>query len=460
MFHCGKFRRGAAVLLAAVLTAGLAAGCGDKPAVSSGSSQSAGLSVKTVDLKQRKIRIYQYGFRKASITDTEDGRRLMNRVAEIEKAFNCVIELPEDDDYTAVWNATMAGQPSFDIMSVAAPHLFAQPATNGIFQDLNQFKDALDFSADKWSDQTNGLYQLSGKQFACAAESEGVNSLTGNLVMYFNKRLLKQAGYNPDDLYTMQKDGTWTWSKFEEMASKVAALSSGGDTVWGCVNNASQLYNSLCVSNGLNWITKDQQGVHFSADDPKCMAAMDFLLKLRGNNVIPQEDSFNDYKMFLEGKAGFIPEYLERLQHKDGYGGMQDDFGLVMFPKPEGASSYISINDWFSGWAILTGVKEPEKVALVLNALTEPLYPDREEMQKTQNSTYMSWVRDEGSMDVFPLVKANSVISPMGFASPVDAQWKEQVGKILKGEKTSAQAIQEVKSQYTDTLEGLWTLTE
>ncbi|MBS1328238.1 MAG: hypothetical protein HP041_09670, partial [Oscillospiraceae bacterium] len=138
----------------------------------------------------------------------------------------------------------------------------------------------------------------------------------------------------------------------------------------------------------------------------------------------------------------------------------QDDFGLVMFPKPEGASSYISINDWFSGWAILTGVKEPEKVALVLNALTEPLYPDREEMQKTQNSTYMSWVRDEGSMDVFPLVKANSVISPMGFASPVDAQWKEQVGKILKGEKTSAQAIQEVKSQYTDTLEGLWTLTE
>ena len=57
MFHGGKFRRGAAVLLAAVLTAGLAAGCGDKPAVSSGSSQSAGLSVKTVDLKQRKIRI-------------------------------------------------------------------------------------------------------------------------------------------------------------------------------------------------------------------------------------------------------------------------------------------------------------------------------------------------------------------------------------------------------------------
>ena len=51
----------------------LAAGCGDKPAVSSGSSQSAGLSVKTVDLKQRKIRIYQYGFRKASITDTEEG---------------------------------------------------------------------------------------------------------------------------------------------------------------------------------------------------------------------------------------------------------------------------------------------------------------------------------------------------------------------------------------------------
>ena len=33
MFHGGKFRRGAAVLLAAVLTAGLAAGCGDLAAL-------------------------------------------------------------------------------------------------------------------------------------------------------------------------------------------------------------------------------------------------------------------------------------------------------------------------------------------------------------------------------------------------------------------------------------------
>ena len=232
---------------------------------------------KTVDLQQRKIKIYQYGFRKNTITSTESGKRFMNRVAEIEKAFNCVIDLPEDDNYTAVWNATLAGKPSHDIMSIAAPHLFAQPATNGVFMDLSQFKDAFDFSADKWDQDLLQSYQLHGKQYGCSTGTD----ITGNTVMYFNKRLVKEAGYNPDDLYKWQEDGSRKWSKFKEMATKISKLSSGSTTIWGSVNNAYQLYNNLCVSNGSNWITKDQSGVHFNADDEKCMQAMDFMMELQ-----------------------------------------------------------------------------------------------------------------------------------------------------------------------------------
>lgn len=440
--------------IAAVMSAGLVlsmAGCGGGETTGSGTGASEA-TYKTVDLQQRKIKIYQYGFRKNTITSTESGKRFMNRVAEIEKAFNCVIDLPEDDNYTAVWNATLAGKPSHDIMSIAAPHLFAQPATNGVFMDLSQFKDAFDFSADKWDQDLLQSYQLHGKQYGCSTGTD----ITGNTVMYFNKRLVKEAGYNPDDLYKWQEDGSWKWSKFKEMATKISKLSSGSTTIWGSVNNAYQFYNNLCVSNGSNWITKDQSGVHFNADDEKCMQAMDFMMELQKAKVIPDTTDFNDYKLFLEGKVGFIPEYIERLQHKEGYGGMQDDFGMVMFPKSDSESSYRSINDWYQGWAILEGVAEPEKVALVLNALTEPLYPDEAELNKLNSSLWMSWVRDEGSLKVFDLVKNNTYVSPVLFASPVDAQWQSKVGEILKGKKTNAEALQEVKSQYTETLNDLW----
>ena len=265
--------------IAAVMSAGLVlsmAGCGGGEPTGSGTGASEA-TYKTVDLQQRKIKIYQYGFRKNTITSTESGKRFMNRVAEIEKAFNCVIDLPEDDNYTAVWNATLAGKPSHDIMSIAAPHLFAQPATNGVFMDLSQFKDAFDFSADKWDQDLLQSYQLHGKQYGCSTGTD----ITGNTVMYFNKRLVKEAGYNPDDLYKWQEDGSWKWSKFKEMATKISKLSSGSTTIWGSVNNAYQLYNNLCVSNGSNWITKDQSGVHFNADDEKCMQAMDFMMELQ-----------------------------------------------------------------------------------------------------------------------------------------------------------------------------------
>jgi ABC-type glycerol-3-phosphate transport system substrate-binding protein len=451
--------RGMAILLALGMLMGVV-GCGDKPTSSDATSSTAKVSYKTVDLQKRNIKIYQYGFRKSTATATEDGRRFMNRIAELEKAFNCTIELTEDDNYTAVWNSTLAGQPSHDIMSVAAPHLFAQPATNGCFVDLNQYTDAFNWSDEKWNTQLQDIFRLNGKQYSCSVGYEGVGSMQGNLVMYFNKRLVKEAGYNPDDLYTWQKDGTWNWSKFEEIATKIAALSTSGNQIWGAVNNDYQLYNNLCVSNGANWIVKDDTGVHFNADDSRCMTAFGFMQKLVKNNIMPAATTFNDYKQFLEGKVGFIPEYIERLQHKDGYGGMQDDFGLVMFPKADNAKTYQSINDWYSGWAILTGVKEPEKIALLVNALTETMYPDETDLANTVSSAQMSWVRDEGSLDVFGMVKNNTILSGKGLASPVDTEWTAQIGKVLNGEKTISQAIQEVKSSYTDTLDSLWEVIE
>ena len=444
------FLRASAAAAAAVMLLLPMGGCGKTE------DPTPDVSYETTDLGGRKIRVYQYGFRKDSINNTDRGRRFMNRVAEIEKAFNCTIDLSEDDNYTAAWNAVMAGKPTFDIMQVSAPHLFSQPATNGVFLDLKQYDAQLHLSSDKWDKAMNENYRLQGRQLAVSTGT----SLYENTALYFNKRLVRAAGYDPEQIYQWQEEGTWTWDKFREIAAKIAKLSTASQQIYGCINNDWKLYDDLCVTSGSNWITKDDSGVHFSADKAECVRAMDFMVGLCNDKIIPDKSEFNDYKIFLEGRAGFSPEYLQRMGDKEGYGGMQDDYGVVMFPKYDEKNEYVSINDWYQGWALLTGIEEPEKVALVLAALTDTLYPDQAELDQINESTYLSWVRDEQSLKVFELAAKNTYVSPLKFASPVDSQWQSKLGEILQGKVTAAQALQEVKNQYDVTLDELWELID
>ena len=71
------FLRASAAAAAAVMLLLPMGGCGKTE------DPTPGVSYETTDLGGRKIRIYQYGFRKDSINNTDRGRRFMNRVAEI-----------------------------------------------------------------------------------------------------------------------------------------------------------------------------------------------------------------------------------------------------------------------------------------------------------------------------------------------------------------------------------------
>ena len=98
--------------------------------------------------------------------------------------------------------------------------------------------------------------------------------------------------------------------------------------------------------------------------------------------------------------------------------------------------------------------------AHLLAALTDTLYPDQAELDQINESTYLSWVRDEQSLKVFELAAKNTYVSPLKFASPVDSQWQSKLGEILQGKVTAAQALQEVKNQYDVTLDELWELID
>lgn len=63
--------------------------------------------------------------------------------------------------------------------------------------------------------------------------------------IYFNKRLLEEAGITADSIYELQENGEWTWDKFEELCSQVQADTDNDGVIdrYAMVNFRSTFYN-------------------------------------------------------------------------------------------------------------------------------------------------------------------------------------------------------------------------
>ncbi len=75
----------------------------------------------------------------------------------------------------------------------------------GMFYDVTRFK-SIDRTAEKWAKSTFDLCSKNGKAYACRhipPEPRGG--------LYFNKRILREANIDPESIYDMQANGTWTW---------------------------------------------------------------------------------------------------------------------------------------------------------------------------------------------------------------------------------------------------------
>ncbi len=421
---------------------------------SSSSSSSSSTTSRFKDLNGRVVKLYMWGYSE-EYAQTAGFQPFKKRIAEIKEKFNCDFKILSASDmyFDEIWQSTLAGDPSVDIMDTAGPHTLANPIKNGLYMDLNQF-GVFDWRKTKWDQQFLKTTNFGGKQYVCGTVLEGPDKGLLNQAMFFNKRLVKDAGYNPDDIYKWQKDGTWTWAKFLEIAEKISKLDPGN--VWGTVGNDKLLYADLVLSNGTNYILKTADGIVFNAGDPKALEALEFYKQLYQKHVMPEADAFSDAKLFTSCKVGFLPEYLERLRYPEVYGAMVDDYGVVMIPKGPKASDYVSGIDWFGGDAIPTGTENAKDIALVIDFMTDPTYATKADENKAMIAARETYVRDEQSLLVFDMILSRSVISPTWLSEPVRSDWLSRLTAIKKGEITAADAIAQVKDNYAQTLKDIW----
>ena len=443
----GKHIRLLAMLLSAVMLLCCAAACG--PAESSGTE-----SANPDGFGGREIKFAIWGFDYDAMTQSEAGRNLLQRLEDLEKEFDCTINvrnIPADTTFDSIYQAIAAGDSVCDLIDLPQPLTWVAPLKGGYLVDLAQYD--LDLKSDDFDTGVMDMITYGDRVYGIATKDD---NRFMNQVCYFNKRLVTEVGYNPDDLYKWQKEGTWTWDKFKEIAVKISRLSSGSKQIWGTVQNNYLLFNNLVVSNNTDWFTKTESGVKFNAGDTHVLQAAEFMKELYDNGCFPLETSVSDAKLFYSGSVGFLFDYVERVQWPDNQQSMTDDYGIVMIPKGPNADDYYSMNNYYGVKSVLKNAKEPEKLAKLLYAFCKP-----DENTTDLSVTRESYVRDEGSLAVFDMLPSRTVITTQALGSPVREDFQAAVvGQYLPGSTTVMNIIDEMQSTYDNTLKETWNVPQ
>ena len=265
----------------------------------------------------------------------------------LQETYNFTISQQAISDWTStpadfVDYATTGGDDNY-IWILRDDPAITSALSSGLMYDLATL-DCLDFSLPKF--QRNKLHEQYAKGDSIYAMYAGYSEpRTG---VYFNKRLLNDAGIDPETIYDMQADGTWTWDAFEEMMAAVQRDidNDGVIDIYGLTLNEGNMTTIAVFSNNGSYIGKNDDGYFYNLESPETLEALEWTVDMFTKYDLPDPEGAEwDYykEAFINGQAAFMVE--------DEYAGtpgnflqdMEDEVGFVMFPKGPQRDDYINV---------------------------------------------------------------------------------------------------------------------
>lgn len=230
--------------------------------------------------------------------------------------------------------STMAGAPAADVF-VMDNGWVAAPLSQGLLYPLNSI-ESFDFTEEKWNQLVINNMTFNGNIYGMATGR--MEPRTG---FFFNKRLLEEAGIDPDEPYNLQATDNWTWDTFKDLARRTTRDTNNDGTpdVYGVASFSNDYYKTVVFSNGGEFIGKDENGKLYNAtSDSRVLDALNWALSLKTEGYeMPQPEGSN-WDWFVPAfKDGLIAFQCAEQHHVSTWADMADDFGFVLFPKgPEG----------------------------------------------------------------------------------------------------------------------------
>jgi ABC-type glycerol-3-phosphate transport system substrate-binding protein len=200
----------------------------------------------------------------------------------------------------------------------------------------------------EWSAPVRDAFTRNGKTYAWGT---GHGRFTYQMLVFFNKRLFREAGIDPDLPYNMQRDGTWTWDNFLELCKQLTRDTNNDGTIdvhAMAMGSDLEIHNAIISSNGANYIEVDSNGRFINTTTTPAFAeALHFARRLRDEGVLrPIPEPYTTWDWYLpEFMEGRVAMHVEPEWRSQQFQTMRDDWGVVVFPRGPRVNDYVGFTD-------------------------------------------------------------------------------------------------------------------
>jgi len=199
-----------------------------------------------------------------------------------------------------------------------------------------------------WNKTVNDVFTFNNKIYAFTPGYGGSFHAT---IIVWNKRLFREAGFDPNLPYDLQKNGEWTWDKYLELCKKLTRdiNNDGKIDIYAMPSDLStEILDAFVGSNGAQYVDKDPKtGKLVNATNrPEFAEAVQFFMKLRDEKVMMEKPpnarwdwhipAFNDGKVAMRIDQQYIV---------NNFATLKDDWGMILPPKGPKAKDYTVFTD-------------------------------------------------------------------------------------------------------------------
>ena len=249
-----------------------------------------------------------------------------------------------DSQVEEIQNFISQGDTGVLRMFIMPPGFVGNPMANGWFADWKN-NDLIDWSDDEWN---AGVVDFMTKGDTILGVATG--NPEPRQCVFFNKRVLKDAGIEWESIYDMQKDGTWTWQAFEDLCAQITkdTDSDGVIDIYGTTGNFTDFLLASVFSNGGCFFDFDENGkLVVKAGTDNVIEAETWAANLWNNYARAEDaaagDAWNFFiDVFKSGNCGFcIHQTYGGYNQNADLADMQDEWGCVAIPKGPKGDDYV-----------------------------------------------------------------------------------------------------------------------
>lgn len=335
------------------------------------------------------------------------------RNKEVEAKYGITITASESSSggaETDALNSILAGDDAYDLIFSHSRSAFTY-AVQGAAYNINDIS-TINLNNPWWSKDIKNSCDINGHVYVLDGDitTEG---LSGCMALYFNKRIFDELGF--DYPYDTVRDGDWTFDEFAYYVKKGAADLNGDGIMtpeidqYGFATGEWEMPIGILYTGGQRIYSKNDEGIlELSLYNNKTVEIYDEFFSLMQNEAcfISIEGMYNGGLHFSQGRSMM---QAATMGSAAGFRSMDDDFGILPYPKFDDDDDYASIINGHASLALIPiTVSDVERTGAITEALCaygkKYVIPAFYEVSLKTKSA-----RDEDSEEMMDLIREKTI---------------------------------------------------